>query len=99
MKVAQPHHLLLLLHIHLLLLLLQVQLGMDVQSQPEFQSVFGEVSNNHQGQSSVQCAEVRHTSERSWWRLVGRRHDVLWWAPDRARGLPPLPKHPAGNFR
>lgn len=73
---------------------------MDVQSQPEFESVFGKAANAGPGQGrSVQCAEVRHTSERSWWRLVGRRHDVLWWAPDTARGVPPLPKHAAGNFR
>lgn len=50
-------------------------------------------------QVRVQCAEVRHTTERSWWRLVGRRHDVQWWAPDLRRCPPPLPKHPAGNFR
>ena len=84
---------------------LKVQLGTDVQSQPEFESVFGKAAHAAgpgQGQSrrSVQCAEVRHTSQRSWWRLVGRRHDVLWWAPpDSARGVPPLPKHAAGNFR
>jgi len=42
---------------------------------------------------------VKHTTERSWWRLVGRRHDVLLWQPDTARSPPPLPRHPAGNFK
>lgn len=31
----------------------------------------------------VACAEVVHTSNRFWWRLVGRRYDVLSWAPDQ----------------
>ena len=30
----------------------------------------------------VACAEVVHTTNRFWWRLVGRRYDVLSWAPD-----------------
>jgi hypothetical protein len=30
----------------------------------------------------VACAEVMHTSNRYWWRLVGRRYDVQSWAPD-----------------
>jgi len=33
--------------------------------------------------TDVACAEVMHTSNRYWWRLVGRRHDVESWAPDR----------------
>jgi hypothetical protein len=33
--------------------------------------------------SDIACAEVMHTSNRYWWRLVGRRHDVESWAPDR----------------
>jgi hypothetical protein len=31
----------------------------------------------------VACAEVVHTTNRFWWRLVGRRYDVLSWAPDQ----------------
>jgi hypothetical protein len=31
----------------------------------------------------VACAEVVHTTNRFWWRLVGRRYDVLSWAPDK----------------
>lgn len=29
------------------------------------------------------CAEVMHTSNRYWWRLVGRRYDVQSWGPDQ----------------
>jgi hypothetical protein len=33
--------------------------------------------------NDVACAEVMHTTNRYWWRLVGRRYDVLSWAPDQ----------------
>ena len=33
--------------------------------------------------SDVACAEVVHTTNRYWWRLVGRRYDVLSWGPDQ----------------
>ena len=33
--------------------------------------------------SDIACAEVMHTSNRYWWRLVGRRYDVLSWSPDQ----------------
>jgi hypothetical protein len=33
--------------------------------------------------NDVACAEVMHTTNRFWWRLVGRRYDVLSWAPDQ----------------
>ena len=33
--------------------------------------------------SDVACAEVMHTSNRYWWRLVGRRYDVQSWSPDQ----------------
>jgi hypothetical protein len=29
------------------------------------------------------CAEVMHTGNRFWWRLVGRRYDVQSWGPDQ----------------
>jgi hypothetical protein len=32
--------------------------------------------------SDLACAEVMHTTNRYWWRLVGRRYDVQSWAPD-----------------
>jgi len=31
----------------------------------------------------VACAEVMHTTNRYWWRLVGRRYDVMSWGPDQ----------------
>ena len=34
------------------------------------------------GANDVACAEVVHTSNRYWWRLVGRRYDVQSWSPD-----------------
>jgi hypothetical protein len=33
--------------------------------------------------NDVACAEVVHTTNRYWWRLVGRRYDVLSWGPDK----------------
>lgn len=33
--------------------------------------------------TDVACAEVMHTSNRYWWRLVGRRYDVQSWGPDQ----------------
>lgn len=50
-------------------------------------------------QVSVQCAEVQHSQERRWWRLVGRCHDLHLWQPDYARAPPPLPQHPEGNLK
>lgn len=35
------------------------------------------------GAHDVACAEVMHTSNRYWWRLVGRRYDVQSWSPDQ----------------
>jgi Protein of unknown function (DUF3638)/Protein of unknown function (DUF3645) len=32
--------------------------------------------------SDVACAEVMHTTNRYWWRLVGRRYDIESWSPD-----------------
>jgi hypothetical protein len=32
--------------------------------------------------SDLACAEVMHTTNRYWWRLVGRRYDVMSWSPD-----------------
>jgi hypothetical protein len=33
--------------------------------------------------TDVACAEVMHTTNRYWWRLVGRRYDVMSWSPDQ----------------
>lgn len=35
------------------------------------------------GARDVACAEVMHTTNRYWWRLVGRRYDVQSWGPDQ----------------
>ena len=32
--------------------------------------------------TDLACAEVIHTTNRYWWRLVGRRYDLQSWAPD-----------------
>jgi hypothetical protein len=32
--------------------------------------------------TDIACAEVVHTTNRYWWRLVGRRYDIQSWAPD-----------------
>lgn len=33
--------------------------------------------------TDLACAEVMHTTNRFWWRLVGRRYDLQSWAPDQ----------------
>lgn len=33
--------------------------------------------------SDVACAEAMQPTNRYWWRLVGRRYDVLSWGPDK----------------
>jgi hypothetical protein len=48
----------------------------------DYQSVFGDPHR------PMQCAVVKRTTARHWYRLVGRRHDVLFWKAD-AR-VPPL---------
>mmetsp|Transcript_70629 Transcript_70629/g.197300 ORF Transcript_70629/g.197300 Transcript_70629/m.197300 type:complete len:334 (-) Transcript_70629:16-1017(-) len=45
---------------------------------PEFIDVFGYLPEG----SRIQCAEVKNATKRVWLRLVGRRHDLLSWAPD-----------------
>jgi hypothetical protein len=39
--------------------------------------------------SDIACAEVMHTTNRYWWRLVGRRYDVISWSPDIKYALDP----------
>lgn len=46
--------------------------------QPAMVDVFGEV----QSAISFACAEVKHRSNRNWFGLVGRRHDVQEWRMD-----------------
>eukprot|EP00940_MAST-03C_sp_MAST-3C-sp2_P002781 g2781.t1 len=60
---------------------------------PDYVAVFGVESKGDGAQEidSVHCAEVRHTTMRYWWRLVGRRHDIYLWKPASlsGRALPP----------
>ena len=44
---------------------------------------FAQTRKELQDASDIACAEVMHTTNRYWWRLVGRRYDVQSWAPDR----------------
>lgn len=50
-----------------------------VMNDPDFKHLRKEIAPDA---SDVACAEVMHTSNRYWWRLVGRRYDVMSWAPD-----------------
>jgi hypothetical protein len=54
----------------------------------DYTSIFG----RHVDATPMQCAEVRHSSRRQWFRLVGRRHDVLFWDADR-REVPLYPHY------
>ena len=44
---------------------------------PAMAQVFG----NKVVDAVIQCAEVKNTSRREWYRLVGRRHDAILWTP------------------
>jgi len=52
------------------------RLSNEIQSMADFRSIFG------QNNQPLQCAQVKMTVHRKWYRLVGRRHDVLIWNPD-----------------
>ena len=41
-------------------------------------------------ETSLHCAEVRHTQNRYYWRLVGRRHDIYLWKSPNEDCWPPL---------
>ena len=44
---------------------------------------FQTTRKTHLGDATdLACAEVMHTTNRYWWRLVGRRYDLESWAPD-----------------
>eukprot|EP00854_Cymbomonas_tetramitiformis_P001789 gene1789-2455_t len=46
-------------------------------------SDFGTVLGRRWGeQASMQCAEVKNTTHRTWLRLAGKRHDLQVWTPD-----------------
>ena len=54
-------------------------LDQQIMDSPDFQTTRRQALRDS---SDVACAEVMHTSNRYWWRLVGRRYDVQSWAPD-----------------
>jgi hypothetical protein len=56
----------------------------SVSSLSDFTDVFGTE------ETSLHCAEVRHTQNRYWWRLVGRRHDIQLWKSPNEDCWPPL---------
>ena len=51
---------------------------MSIMREPAMVDVFGEVKSA----ISFACAEVKHRSNRHWFGLVGRRHDVQTWRAD-----------------
>ena len=52
---------------------------------PDFIHVLGKY-DPAQG-DAIQCAQVNNTTNRTWLRLVGRRHDVQLWNPDSRSGM------------
>ena len=55
------------------------QLNFEISDHPDFITVFGNIAQ----ENPVQCAEVLTTADRSWVRLVGRRHDCMHWTEDQ----------------
>ena len=56
-------------------------------------AVFGEVIAS----AGIASAEVQHTSNRLWYRLVGRRHDLqVWKADSRMPEITYTRKFPSG---
>ena len=50
-----------------------------IMNDPDFKHLRKEIAVDA---TDIACAEVMHTTNRYWWRLVGRRYDVMSWAPD-----------------
>eukprot|EP01012_Entosiphon_sulcatum_P004402 TRINITY_DN11719_c0_g1_i1.p1 TRINITY_DN11719_c0_g1~~TRINITY_DN11719_c0_g1_i1.p1 ORF type:complete len:3283 (+),score=530.28 TRINITY_DN11719_c0_g1_i1:870-9851(+) len=68
----------------------QLQLLGDWANEYEdFVSRFGNVSASN----AMHCAEVRNTTNRSWVRLMGRRHDLQRWVPDERPPALPVDFH------
>jgi hypothetical protein len=61
--------------------------GAHTETVPYQQAVLGREGQAqedvHVAANGVQCAEVKSTSNRVWLRLVGKRHDVQVWQPDK----------------
>ena len=54
-------------------------LNQQIMNDPDFASTRHSALKDS---PDVACAEVMHTTNRYWWRLVGRRYDVQSWSPD-----------------
>ncbi len=54
-------------------------LPLEIEVMADFKYVFGLSSSS---QSTIGCAEVCHRTHRTWYRLVGHRHDVQVWDED-----------------
>ena len=57
-------------------------LNPNVMQSEDFKDAFLTDANRLHKITDIACAEVLHTTNRFWWRLVGRRYDVQSWAPD-----------------
>jgi hypothetical protein len=53
-----------------------------IQQMDDFQTLFGADSTQR---TPLQSAEVKNTTNRSWVRLVGRRHDLMYWNADERK--------------
>ena len=67
-------------------------LDVEIQEHIDFESVFGHVTND----DIIQCAEVKHTTNRQWLRLVGLGHDVQVWNIDTR--IPTLPRETSKDY-
>ncbi len=56
-------------------------LPLEIEAMADFQYVFG-CGSQPSKSSAIGCAEVRHRTHRTWYRLVGHRHDVQLWDED-----------------
>ncbi len=54
-------------------------LPMEIEAMTDFKYVFG---RSQSSRSTIGCAEVCHRTHRTWYRLVGYRHDVQLWDED-----------------
>ena len=55
----------------------------NILKNKDFLDAFLTDANRDHKITDIACAEVLHTTNRFWWRLVGRRFDVQSWAPDQ----------------
>ena len=50
----------------------------EMQDSPDFSLVFDDITHD----DILQCAEVKNTTNRKWYRLVGLGYDLQLWVPD-----------------